>query len=240
MGGLIMMDVLFLIDATGSMGHMIHAAHAKASDIANNLRSNNPNVDFQFGSVCYRDPIDSPQDIHEVHQLNPDINALVSFLSGIQAVGGGDTPEDWAGAYMLALEAIKWRKGAKTIIHIADAPAHGEHYSGFRTHEEESHKLAPLIRSVAEQGILISCIDINTGAARSFNACKEIYEQSGGRKFTVENLIDERYVGKPGDCDEGESFDMEDARVFGAEALEMRLQRHVDFACAKALEFHDI
>ena len=42
---------------------------------------------------------------------------------------GGDVAEDWAGGYDFALNKINWRKGRKFIIHICDAPAHGELFS---------------------------------------------------------------------------------------------------------------
>jgi hypothetical protein len=180
------MDVVFLIDATGSMSATIKAAHDKAAEMAINLRVKNPDVNFMFGSVCYRDPVDSPGDTHEVHQLNPDIDTLVSFFATVHATGGGDGPEDWVGAYRLVLDAIKWRDGPKTIIHIADAPAHGKLYCGSQNHEEESPKLKPLIQTVAKRGILMSCIDINCGASASFDVCKSIYEKAGGCKFSIE------------------------------------------------------
>jgi hypothetical protein len=182
------MDVVFLIDATGSMSGAIQAAHDKATEMAINLRVKNSDVDFMFGSVCYRDPIDSPPDVHQVHNLNRNIDSLVKFLSGVTATGGGDGPEDWVGAYKHALNSMSWRDGAKTIIHIADAPAHGKAYCGSDNHEKESPKLRPLIETVAKRGILISAIDLNYGASGSFIACKEIYDRAGGCKFSIEEL----------------------------------------------------
>jgi hypothetical protein len=137
-GQMKVMDVVFLIDATGSMSDTIKAAHDRATEIAINLRAENPGVDIQFGSVCYRDPIDCPSDVHQIHNLNYDINSLATFLSGVEASGGGDGPEDWVGAYKCALHSLKWRNGAKTIIHIADAPAHGRAYCGYPNHALQS------------------------------------------------------------------------------------------------------
>jgi hypothetical protein len=181
-----LMDVIFEIDATGSMTSTIKATHDKAADIAINLRVKNPDVDFMFGSVCYRDPIDSGDDVHELHQLDSDINRLVAFFSAIKPTGGGDSPEDWVGAYRLALDNIEWRDGAKAIVHIADAPAHGQQYCGYANHEEESGKLEPLIREVAKRKILVTCLDINEAASCSFSECQRLYEEAGGPQFTIE------------------------------------------------------
>jgi hypothetical protein len=89
------MDVLFVIDATGSMSGALKAAHDRAASIASDLRREHPEVDFQFGSVCYRDPIDSRGDIHQVCDFTHNIDDLVKFLATVRASGGGDDPEDW-------------------------------------------------------------------------------------------------------------------------------------------------
>jgi hypothetical protein len=62
--------------------------------MAINLRVKNADVDFLFGSICYRDPVDSSADVHEVHQLGVEIDSLVAFFSTVAATGGGDGPED--------------------------------------------------------------------------------------------------------------------------------------------------
>ena len=43
------MDVMFVIDATGSMSATIQAAHDRASQIAVDLRVKDPDIDFRFG-----------------------------------------------------------------------------------------------------------------------------------------------------------------------------------------------
>jgi hypothetical protein len=181
-------DVLFIIDATGSMASSIAGARQKACDLAVDLRNTNPDVDFRFGCICYRDPVDSPSDVHQVHHLNNDVESLMEFLSTIQATGGGDGPEDWVGAYEIALKQIHWEDGAKTIVHIADAPAHGSAFGG-PGHEAEAEKLPPLVRGLAEQGIVMSGLDLNHGATTSFMACKAIYDKANGPRFDIETFV---------------------------------------------------
>lgn len=181
-------DVLFIIDATGSMGSAIRAAHQRATDIAKNLQNSYKDVDFKFGCICYRDPIDSPSDKHETLDLTSNIDEMTSFLSKISATGGGDGPEDWVGAYNIALCEINWREGAKTIIHISDADAHGKRYCGYRNHEEETAKLEPLIFELASMRAVITGMNMNNGATKSFNECKKIYERAKGPKYVIEDF----------------------------------------------------
>jgi hypothetical protein len=150
------------------------------------LRMQTPDIHIIFGCVCYRDPVDSPSDKHQVHQLEEDIDQMVSFLATVPAMGGGDGPEDWVGGYGLALDAIQWRNGAKTIIHIADAPAHGARFCGEQNHEDQTPLLVPLIQQVAMKKIVVSCIDLGGGARHSFDECKAIYDAAGGAKWTNE------------------------------------------------------
>jgi hypothetical protein len=176
------MDLVFLIDATGSMASSLQGAHDKATSLARLLRDESPDVDFSFGCICYRDPVDEATDRHEMLGLSPTVEDLVAFLAKVTAYGGGDTPEDWVGAYDLALHELSWRDGAKTIVHIADAPAHGSEWGGWG-HEEEGPKLVPLIQAIAKRRIVITAMDIRGGATASFDACKRIYDAAQGPGF---------------------------------------------------------
>ncbi|OHT14551.1 hypothetical protein TRFO_42994 [Tritrichomonas foetus] len=183
-----LMDVLFIIDATGSMSAALAAAHDRAASIATKLKFTHPNLDFQFGAICYRDPIDSPSDIHAHIDLNPNINNMVQFLSRQHASGGGDYPEDWVGAFNIALDKISWRNGARMSIIIADAPAHGSTFCGSYNHEDQNDLLGPLVIEFARRNILISGLSLNKGADYTFHALQRLYEAANGPKFTFESF----------------------------------------------------
>jgi hypothetical protein len=183
-----LMDVVFMIDATGSMSETIRAAHARAVEMAENLRMEDPKTDFRFASVCYRDPVDSRTDVHDVFQLSDQIPELTTFFSGIRATGGGDGPEDFVGAFRLALDTIQWRDGGRTLILIADAPAHGQRYCGHVNHQEEEPLLEPLVQNVAELGISLNMISLNGGADRTFDEIEKIYAAAGGPQVQKRSL----------------------------------------------------
>ena len=119
-------DIVFLVDATGSMDSYIIAAKEETKNIADELQKLYPEKMFQYGYIFYRDPVDSNYDTHDVIDLTDNVDSLPAQIEVIDATGGGDLPEDWAGAYKLANEKISWRKGIKVIIHLADAGAHGK------------------------------------------------------------------------------------------------------------------
>jgi hypothetical protein len=183
------MDLLFVMDATGSMYHAIRAAHDRAASICGELKRSHPSVDFRYGAVCYRDPIQCPEDdLHEMLDLTDSVDELVRFLANvIPDGGGGDGPEDWVGALSLALNNVSWREGAKTIVWIADEGAHGSQFCGFPNHEEEGPKLVPLIKEVARRQIFVQGLDFDD-VEPTFLAFKKIYDEEGGPSFTWEKF----------------------------------------------------
>ena len=123
-------DVLFIIDSTGSMKNVIKAAHDKAHDIGIDLRNKFSDASFKFGCVCYRDKFRDPNDKNEIFDFDEDDENLALFLDDVEAKGGGgDGPEDWNSALDDAFE-LTWRDGKKVIIWLADASAHGRQFGG--------------------------------------------------------------------------------------------------------------
>ena len=55
-------DIIYLIDSTASMG--LETKNASILMIQNSIDLNkkNPNIDFQFGTIFYNDPIDCPNE----------------------------------------------------------------------------------------------------------------------------------------------------------------------------------
>ena len=173
-------DIVFLVDATGSMSSYIIAAKEETKNIADELRKLYPEKMFQYGYIFYRDPIDSKTDTHDVIDLTDNVNSLPAQINVISATGGGDIPEDWVGAYKLANEKISWRNGIKVIIHLADAGAHGKLFTKSDKYPEEEEKLIYELDRCAEKGIKIFGYVIKDDAQNSFNECANIYRKKGG------------------------------------------------------------
>ena len=168
-------DIVYLIDATGSMGKEINAAKEYVIQIFKELKEKYVDYNFLFGAVFYRDKIDCEGEKNEYFPLTNDMEDLKKKISTIKASGGGDIPEDWVEGYKLALNNMNWRKGIKLIIHIADAGAHGEEFSKGDTHPEQGPLLCPLIKECAQKNINIIGFKISETPRRSFEKINEIY-----------------------------------------------------------------
>jgi heat shock protein 1/8 len=180
-------DVLFAIDATGSMQRWLKAAVDRAQKIADDARRKHPKIKFRFGAVFYRDPVDVPDDKNVLFDLSENVDNLRNNMAREVADGGGDGPEDWVGCYRIINEQVSWDSNAgRAIVHIADAPAHGREWGGLCEHQDQSPLLAPLIRQCAKKGIIFQGIKITDYPKKSFEKIEEIYRAEGGIAETVD------------------------------------------------------
>lgn len=120
------LDMMFIIDCTGSMGSWINTCKQEIKAIIDCVRNQHFNIKIRISIVAYRDHCDG-EDISEVFSFSDDIAACQKFLTKLIASGGGDLPEDVAGAFENALKQ-KWEAKSKYAIFIADAPCHGKKY----------------------------------------------------------------------------------------------------------------
>ena len=181
-------DVLFIIDATGSMFSYITAAKEESKNISEELRKLYPEMMFKYGYIFYRDPIDVKTDFHEIIDLTDNVNSLPEQIGKINATGGGDLPEDWAGAYKMANEKISWRDGNKVIIHLCDAGAHGKLLTKSDKYPEEEAKLIQELEKCALKKIKIFGYIIKDDCRNSFEECSKIYRSKGG-SFEIFDFI---------------------------------------------------
>ena len=181
-------DVIYLVDATGSMSGSIENVKKYCVEIANILKNQMMLYDFKFGAVFYRDPIDSHSDINQPYNLTSDTASLQNFVSGIRADGGGDTPEDWVGGYNLALNNMSWRNGNRLIIHIADAGAHGTEYSSGDKYPAEGPKLDNYLRECSNKKITIVAFKIGSTPQQSFSRAQKLYKDLGNNNFKIQEF----------------------------------------------------
>ncbi len=139
-------DVLFVVDATGSMGDEIRYLQSELEDVIKNVHAENKHLDIQTGSVFYRDQHD--QYLTRVSPLSSNLNQNISFIQKQGAGGGGDYPE---AVHSALEEALKqdWRPDAITRIAflLLDAPPHQE--------KAVIKNLQATIRAAAAKGIRI-------------------------------------------------------------------------------------
>ena len=116
-------DVLFLLDATGSMGDEIDRLKTSIDSVATRLSSLESAPDIRFGMTLYRDVDDTF--ITSTFDFTSDVEVFRAALSDVVADGGGDYPEALDEGLAEGLAAPAWRDPTSTIqliFLVADAP----------------------------------------------------------------------------------------------------------------------
>jgi Mg-chelatase subunit ChlD len=118
------LDIVFLVDATGSMGDEIAKLKRSMREVAEQLARLPARPDLCFGLVAYRDRGD--EFFVRGADLTNDLGAFQGVLEGLRAGGGGDYPEALNEALHTAVHRISWRgEGtARLVVLVADAPPH--------------------------------------------------------------------------------------------------------------------
>lgn len=118
------LDLVFLVDATGSMGDEIAKLRATLRTIAGEVAALPSRPDTCFGLVAYRDKGDAF--LLRRHDLTNDLSGFQQVLDALQADGGGDYPEAMNEALHDTVHSISWRGDGATrmIVLLADAPPH--------------------------------------------------------------------------------------------------------------------
>ncbi len=97
------LDMMFIIDCTGSMGCWIEACKKEIKSIIDCVRNQHFGIQIRVSIVAYRDHCDGDR-IKEIFPFSNDIVACRKFLERLDACGGGDCPEDVAGGFENALK----------------------------------------------------------------------------------------------------------------------------------------
>ncbi|TAL35127.1 MAG: VWA domain-containing protein [Spirochaetes bacterium] len=126
------LDIVFVMDTTGSMGEEIARLKDTIEIIKLNLTALPAKPAVRFGMVLYKDK-DEEEYRTQVIPLTDNMDAFKRELDKVEASGGGDEPEDLQGALADLIGKIKWNPdGIRISLIITDAPPHldyGQEYT---------------------------------------------------------------------------------------------------------------
>lgn len=118
------LDLVFLVDATGSMADEIDKLKRSMRSMADQIARLPSRPDTCFALVAYRDRGDAF--FVRAHDFGKDLDAFQRSLGALQAGGGGDYPEALNEALHTAVHRLSWRGDGATrlVVLVADAPPH--------------------------------------------------------------------------------------------------------------------
>jgi Mg-chelatase subunit ChlD len=117
------LDLVFLVDATGSMGDEIAKLKASMFAMSEQISRMPGRPDICWGLVAYRDRGDAF--LTRTQDFTDDLGAFQRELARVNAGGGGDTPEALNEALHEVVHGLGWRRdAARLVVLVADAPPH--------------------------------------------------------------------------------------------------------------------
>ncbi len=171
-------DVVFVLDTTGSMEGLIDTAKEKIWSIANTMTSAQQAPDIRIGLVAYRDR--GEDYITQIVDLSDDIDSVYATLMDFEAEGGGDGPESVNQALHDAINKMSWsqnRQAYQTVFLVGDAEPHMDY---------PNDTLFPEVLAQAKQkNIIVNAIQCGNETATT-KYWQQIASIGGGRYFQVE------------------------------------------------------
>lgn len=186
------LDLMFLVDCTGSMSTWINAVKNELKTVITFIKDNNPYATIRISFVGYRDFDCDQTNRYVTMDFTEDVELAKDFISKVNATGGADTPEDIAGGLKKGLEQT-WREtSAKYCILICDAPCHGEKYHNFDDAYPKGcpNGLIPedLIQEYATKQITFYAVKIKNYTDQMFKIFSDKYQEITKQPIVIAEL----------------------------------------------------
>jgi len=208
-------EVVFVLDTTGSMSGLIAAAKEKIWAIANTLATAKPTPEIKMGLIGYRDRNDAY--VTKQTQLTGDLDNVYAELMGFQAAGGGDTPESVNQALNEAVIKMKWSDSNdvyKVIFLVGDAPPHMDY--------QDDVKYQLSAKKSISKGIVVNTIQCGQLDGTQ-PVWQEIAKLADGSYFQVDQSGGAVHYKTPYDKDISElSRELDETRVYYGDGKERK------------------
>ena len=157
------LEIMFVIDATGSMSDEMRYLKAEINDVIGKVREANEGSTVSLAMMVYRDVRD--EYVTRYSDFTENIADQQEFLSRQNAAGGGDIEEAVETALDEAINKQWSADSTKLLFHVADAPAHEK--------DADIRKWSNAIDKAAEKGISVMSV-----AASGIDKRTEFYFRS--------------------------------------------------------------
>ena len=128
-GGEKTLEMVFVLDTTGSMGGLIDGAKQRIWGIVNEVMQTPAKPSVRVGLVAYRDQGDAY--VTQVLPLTNDLDQVYTTLMEYRADGGGDGPENVRRGLADGVRRAGWSKPqsntAQIVFLVGDAPPHDDY-----------------------------------------------------------------------------------------------------------------
>jgi Mg-chelatase subunit ChlD len=184
-------EVVFVLDTTGSMSSLLAAAQEQIWSIATALACAQPAPELRLGLVAFRDRKDAY--VTRVTDLTTDMDALYTELVALRAEGGGDEAESVNQGLYEAVTRVDWSTDPDTyrvIFVVGDAPPHMDY--------ADDVEFAASCRLARQRGIAVNSIQCGRNE-RTTPVWAEIARLGDGVFSRLDENVSRREVTTPYD-----------------------------------------
>jgi uncharacterized protein YegL len=185
-------EVVFVLDTTGSMSGLIDAAKENIWAIASSMAQAQPTPEVRMGLVAFRDRGD--EYVTRVVDLSTDLDSMYATLMDFRADGGGDTPESVNQALHEAVTKMSWSSqedAYRVVFLVGDAPP---------AQYPDDVDYPDTIEAARKRGIVVNTI-LAGGDPATEREWVRIAEMNQGRHFKVGQQGDAIAVATPFDAE---------------------------------------
>ncbi len=211
-------EVVFVLDTTGSMSDLIQAAKEKIWSIASNMASAQQAPEIRMGLVAYRDRGDAY--VTRVVDLSSDLDSMYATLMDFQAAGGGDGPESVNQALHEAVHNVSWSQDPnvyRVVFLVGDAPPHMDY--------QDDVKYPHSLSVAHKRGIVVNTIQCGKNSYTG-KKWQHIAQLGNGRYFQVEQAGSAVAIATPFDKKLAElSRKLDDTRLYYGSPEDKKKQR---------------
>jgi Mg-chelatase subunit ChlD len=171
------LEMVFVLDTTGSMGGLIDGAKQRIWGIINEVMQKPSKPRVRVGLVAYRDNGD--EYVTRILPITEDLDKAYTTLMDYQANGGGDTPENVRKALAEGVRNAGWSSSkaglAQIVFLVGDAPP--------QNYEQEPDVLVTTAEAVRRNMIVntIQCGDL----AETTSIWQTIARRGEGKYFAI-------------------------------------------------------
>ena len=223
-------EIVFCLDATGSMSGLIGTAKEKIWDIVSELAQSEDVDSVKMGMVFYRDRNDSF--VTKQIQLTTELDEVYSDLLAMTADGGGDSPESVNQALNEAVENMNWSDKDTTyrsIFVVGDCPPHMDY--------QDDVLYTVSCKKAQEKGIVINSIKLGNSCQDAIPHFKAMAHCSQGDYLQLDQNAKDYSIETPYDEEINDiSMRLDASRVYYGNAEE---QKESNLKKAKSMEVYD-
>lgn len=168
-------DLVFVLDTTGSMSEEITALARTIEEVTKMLELEK--VSVRLGLVEFKDRGDSH--VTRTTRMTRDVKGFLERVREVRASGGGDTPEDVNEGVRVALEHLEWSQQsvARLAFVIGDAPPHLDY--------QDTTSYAASARRASHEGIVLYTVAASGMDDVGQSVFRQMAQLTGGSSLFV-------------------------------------------------------